>query len=676
MNVRRLYFSLLLLTVFLGACEIAEPALPHFTTPITIPFASQEVLLEDLLDEEGLIEADENSGLWISFEGESLRVELEQNLSVDLPETRAGLELGTFDVSAGEALAYDYTLLELYPESEALPPGEVEVPAFEFELTPDRKDVAGVESAHLIGGELRALIINGLQVPISGASEPELLRCELRDPQSGLLLTTIYFESEIAAGASASSSVDLAGLTLPDSLDLRILGGSPGASAVQDVDVSSSIDLEVELADLIVDEALAEVEPQDFSETRGITLGDSLRVLEAEIEQGELEIEVRNGLSIPCTATLLFEELYDAGGLPLRRVIPLEAGDETVEVLDLAGTSILAPGAELLDSLTYHIEMSSPGSGGEVVYLAASDSAEAVIAASSLDLASVTGTFPEESFDIDPVEEELSIPSELESFQLREMSLVIEVWNELGIHGELELRIESTRADGSSSHLEHFAPILASRGSEAEKTVITLDENNSNIIEVLNGTPDSIELSGRVRVGGDDEIGTAAPGQGASIFWSLEAPLLARVEAGEIELDPMTLDLEEDTRRLIEESMESVSLLAEVENHLPLDLDLYFLTSSDSSSVYESPESVIGPFSITAAPRDPESGFVSEALQSQEELILAQDDILDLVGEGRFIALRLELPGSGGESVAFRADDYLEIRGLLSAEVSIMEGIQ
>ena len=79
-----------------------------------------------------------------------------------------------------------------------------------------------------------------------------------------------------------------------------------------------------------------------------------------------------------------------------------------------------------------------------------------------------------------------------------------------------------------------------------------------------------------------------------------------------------------------------------------------------------------GAFTISAAPTDA-SGFVTGVLQEEQKLVLEREDVLVLTGAGNYVAIAVNMPGTGGEEIAIRPVDYLAVRGILEAEISSTE---
>ncbi len=651
-------------------CDIASPELPSFTTVLNIPFERQEVLMADLVEDEELLYSDDG-GLYIYLEGDSLRVELDQDLSVELESHESTYELGLFELEAGEAGNFDFDLSELYPEVLLLPPGTVPVPPFAFVLNPEPQDIVDVQSAHVESGYLRAIIDNQFQVPLSGPEMPYTLRCEIRDTSTDELIDTIVFLDEIPPGVADTALVDMSGRTLPDSVSVRILGGSEGHPGVEDVDPYRVLNILVDFVDLAVDEATAAVGEQSIVEQRFADIGDSLAILDGTIASGSLAVTLGNQLPIHVQAELVFDEIFDSGGAPVSAYLHLEPGTEGETLVNLAGARILAPGSEPLEQLGYRVEMSSLGSGGETVTIRSSDYVSSSVSAGEIVLEECTGRFPEKTFELDPVSEELDLPEELAGVHFSEAMLVLDVINEVEFPAELQIHMESQYGGGDTLQLDHVAQILPADGRASKLTRVIIDGSNSILPEMLSGAPERIELSGRVVVGGD-QIGTATSGQGAEVRWSVEAPLRASIEATEIHRDPFDLDLDEDMRETIGDHLYSAVLMTEIDNALPLGLELRFLVGADSLTVHSNPLREIGPFVVGAASTDA-SGYVDQPYSDSQELVLGRDDVLALIGEGNYVAIAVDMPGTDGEEIAFRPSDYLAVRGILQAEVNSSE---
>lgn len=661
----------LLAALSFSACDIASPELPIFTTILNLPFERQEVLMADLVEDEELLFSDSEGGLYIFLEGDSLRVDLDQDMSVELESQESTYELGLFTLEAGEAGNFDFDLSEIYPDILLLPPGTVPVPPFAFVLNPETQDIEDVESAHVESGYLRAIIDNQFQVPLSGQNMPYTLRCEIRDTSSGALIDMIEFLDEIPPGAADTALVDMSGATLPDSVSVRITGGSEGHAGVEDVDPYRVLNILVDFVDLSVDQATAVVGEQSMVETRFVEIGDSLAILDGSISSGSMVVTLGNHLPIHVQAELFFDEIFDAGGTPISAHLHLGPGEEGETFVDLANASILAPGSEPLEQLGYRVEMSSPGSAGETVFIQSSDFLSSSVSAAEISLDECTGRFPEKTFDLDPVSENLDLPEELAGVHFTEAIMVLDVLNEVQIPAQLNIHMESQYESGSTLELNHVAQILPADGRSGKLTRVVLDSSNSILPEMLSGAPNRIELSGNVVVGGD-VIGTAALGLGAEVRWSVEAPLRASIEATEIQRDPFELDLDDDMRETLSDHLYSAKLMTEIDNALPLGLELRFVVGADSMTVFSHPIREIGPFVVGAASTDA-SGFVDQPLLDSQELDLDNDDLMALIGQGNYVAVVVDMPGTGGEEIAFRPSDYLAVRGMLQAEINSSE---
>jgi len=213
-----------------AGCEIADPALPVFTTRVSVPIGTHELTVAELLEDQDHVVAGADSLLVFGAEGDTTTVDLDLDLTAELSGLDVAAELGAFALPDQPPRTAGFTLAEIAPEVAALPPVPLPVPAFAIDLQSEPTPLDRLESARLAAGRLEVGLRNGLPVPVSGASAPERLVADVLDG-SGAVVTTVVFDGEIAPGDSATVQADLAGAVLSGGLAVRLQGGSPGAAA-------------------------------------------------------------------------------------------------------------------------------------------------------------------------------------------------------------------------------------------------------------------------------------------------------------------------------------------------------------------------------------------------------------------------------------------------------------
>lgn len=652
--------------------EIRDPALPTFTTRLAVPLGHQELTVAELIDDQDFLAAGADSVLAFSVDGDSTEVALDLDLSVDLAGAAAGTAIGPIALDDAPPLGFGFTLDEIYPAASLLPPGPVVVPAFDFVLDGEPADVQDIRSAAVQTGRLRLTLRNDLPVPLSGPDEPERITVSVVDPADGTVLAAAVFAAAVAPGETAEAEADLAGVTLPGTVAVSLSGGSPGGAVPGGLDPADGLSVDVGLADLTVSAATAVVGALSFADAGALALPDDLGILSARLASGALDVSVRNDLPLACDAVLSFPEITLADGSPLALPLALAPGGSTDAHVDLADAVVAAPGAAPLTSLRWEVDVTTPGSGGAYVTLDASDRLEAVVAPSTLALAEVTGLIPEETFALDPVEETLDLPDELDGLQLAAATLTITVLNDTGVSGTLDATLTGENAAGAVTTLSALARIEGDAG-KSTRTLIVLDETNSSIAEFLSSLPETVRLDGEIRIGGDGEVGTVRPGDRAGLDWRLDAPLRLTVSESVIEPAAEPLDLDDDVREHLEEHLIRAELIAEIANRFPFGAELSLQVGPDSTAATTSPELVVGPILVEPGLLDPEGGWTVAPVTSPVTVGLDAAGVRALTRPGAYLAVVARIPGSDGQVITVRVGDRLDVRAALSAEVLIQE---
>jgi len=656
--------------LLLVGCEIEKPAMPSFSTRFAVPLGTHEVTVSDIIEDQEYLYAGADSVLAFSLEGDTTSLSLDVDLSVDLDGESIDTELGPIELPASDPLDFGFTLLEIYPAAGMLPPGPVPVPPFDIDLDGDPADLPDITSAHVAEGGLLLTVTNNLPIPVSGDGPPSQLALQILDPADGSLLATAAFAGAIAPGETAEARADLAGVTLPDLVSIRLVGGSEGGFAADGLSPDDGLDVALVMENIVVDEATALIGAQSFTEFGEAPLPDDLGVLSALLESGSLDIDLTSGLPLDCAVTLTFPAMTLADGSPLAVPLTLPADGATATSVDLAGAVIASPDGLPLTALDWTLDISSDGSGDVPVTIAAGDRITATLRPATLALARVTGTVPEEVFVIDPVTETIDLPDELDGLHLQAAALTIEILNDTGIGGELNLELAGVSTAGVVTTVSAIARIGADEG-KATRTVIVLDQDNSNIAELLSELPESFVFQGEVSIGGPGEVGTVRPGDGASVSWRIDAPLQLVIDQAEIDHEPTALDLDADARENIDDHLVAAELHAEIANHFPFGVEVRFLVGESEATTLSAPSLEIGPLDVTGGDVGDDHRWVVSPGRSTHVIPLSREQIGAFTRPDAHTAVVAVIPGTDGEEVVVRIGDHLSLTGALSIEVFV-----
>lgn len=655
-----------------SGCTIEEPALPSFTTQLAIPLGSHDLTVGELIEDQDFLYAGGDSVLCFSVEGDTTQVNLDLDFSAELDGIDTRATIGAFALDDLPALTYAFTLADLWPAVGSLPPGAYPVPPFDFDLQSDPLDIDGFVSAQVASGLITLTLTNDMPIPLSGTSPPEMITVDIRHPDTDALVTTLVFDQEIAPGTSVEATGDLAGVELPGSLYIDMSGGSAGAPAVE-LDPADALAIDLVISDLIVDEASAVIGAQSFAETGAVALPDSLRIVEAVVASGTMDVTLTNELPLAAAVYIYFNEFKTAAGDPFILVFDMPSNGIQTTVADLAGAVITAGSGAPLDSLSYTVGVTSPGSDGEIVTVIAGSDIAATMAPTSLSLGEITGLIPRRGFALEPMIEEIDIPDELDGLHLAAASLTVDLYNGTGISGEVSLLLTARNAAGETASLATTANIAPARAEGMARTTIHLDETNSTIAELISLLPETLTFSGEISVGGNNEIGTIRPDDMAMVLWRADAPLRLSIESTEIDRDPAALNLDEDLRDQLDSYLQAAEIIVEIGNHFPFDLSVEFLVGPDSLSTINDPELTIGPLTVTSGLIGETSRYVEETVTTRHVITLTGTQIRAFTRENTYTALRALIPGTDGAEVMLRTGDGLSALGALSVEILIDE---
>ena len=655
-----------------AGCTIEDPALPTFSTRLAVPVGSHDLTATELIEDQDYLYAGGDSLLFFSIDGDTTSVDLDLDLSTDLEAIDAEASIGTVTLDDPDPLVYEFTLEDIWPGAGALPPGYYPVPPFDVDTETDPLELADLDHAHVASGVITLALDNRLPIPISGDAPPRMITAEVRHPDTGALITSLVFDAEIAAGEADTASADLTDVDLPGSLVVHLTGGSAGATFAY-IGPDAALGVALSMGDLVVDSARAIVGAQDFQETSSIALPDSLRIIEAVVDGGAIDVTLSSGLPVPATVYIYFNEFLTPEGGPyvLTFAMP-QHGVESTQA-DLAAARITSGGGAPLDSLSYTVGVYSPGSDGEMVDIHSGMRISAEMAASTLSIGEVTGIIPRQDFALETVTEAIDIPDELSGLRLPAATLVIELVNETGIGGEIDLSLTGRNAAGESVTVATSSTVAPAQGGEPAKTTVVLDETNSLIADLLSILPEEFTLEGAVSVGGEDEVGTVRPGDRAQVIWRADAPLRLIIDDAEIDREPELLDLDEDLRDNLDRHLVAAEIVLEINNHFPFGLDVEFLVGPDEATLLDDPELVIGPVTVAPGDIDPVTRYVRDIVKTQQTITLDATQIAAFTRPGACTALRALIPGTEGLEVVLRTCDGLSARGALSAEILVTD---
>ena len=656
--------------LLLVGCTVESPQAPDFESEWRIPLGTVVKTVEELIAGDDAFVVGADGSLSVQAEGQIDAVSLGDRLDVTIAGLSMDAEIGPIDLDPAAQVDFDYRLDQLYPPAAILDGQSVVVPAFTFASSSPPQDLPGFRSAVLETGGLRVTLSNGLPVPIGGVADPERVHLDLIDPVDGSVLASLDVPDAVAPGANYVDTIDLAGRSLGDSVRVDLRGGSPGSGGeAVTVDASASLAVRVETLPMRVLVAEAEIGAQSFSDTSTVALGDSLLVADADIASGVLQIDLRNDLPVPADARLSIPALRTPAGDAFALTIPLPAGAAASRSVDLRDHR-LDFGIEVSDTLRIVSTLDSPGSGGDPVSIRSTDGVSVDIAPLALRFARVRGI-------VDPIDVALArstatldLPDQLDDLRLARAELVLAIQTSLGLPGTVDLRLRGFDAGDVPYPLDVHVDLPAAPEGSSLLHEVRLDETNSDLLGFLDHLPVRIEIDGDARVGDGTSLGSVAVDDSVAARWSIAAPMTVQLLAQSIEVDPQSLDLDADLRRQLDERLVGLDLEAEVRSTLPVAATAWLSLDPDSTRVRVKPSLMLGPIEIPASIRERGDGTRELAI-SRSSLRVEETEVPTITGPRTWQFVRVDLAGTGGNTVTLRATDRIEFSGFLRARLRV-----
>ncbi len=669
---RGTYLTLAALGVLtlLGGCSLKNPTAPSWEVVLNLPLFDDTYEVVELLDDEDFTLVGSDSLYTVTFSEQLDRVEVGSELTLDGLDQTVATELGTFTVPADAgASTADVDLTELDPDLADLT-GTQTVPAFTFGDVP--KDLPAFDRFSMVtiaSGSIDLTVENNTDVTFDS------LEVELLDAGAGDALlqriTMVEAAAPLDSGATLSRSVDLSGLTLTNTLRMRLHGGSPGGTV--DLVQAQQLNIVATQSDLEVSSATAQVGELQFDTVETVTLTDAADVSSATLSSGTLTLTFDNPLDLPLELTVTLPQITAGGGAPVSfDLVPGHPGPQTaIHSIDLSGHAIapLARGSDRV--LEAEINVYSPGSNGSQVTLDATDTAEVRAVLSDLVLSEVTGTLdpttvtiPEDSFTLG--EENGNLLEELRKVSLGAVELELTFRHTVDFPAMVQLIFsgEGGVPDPASFALDIPIPAAGPTATPTDPTVtvVTFDEvSHPELLAFLNAVPTTVRYSGTATIGDDTYTGGAATDDYFEVDAAFSVPAVLSIdEAVAIELDVEYDDKGMDSQDL--DRIQEASLTYEASSTMNLPVEVRLFVATDAALVYTTPD-------IELVLR------VSGAAQAgQDTVVTLSREQWDVLSGPFYHGVRVTLPRSGTTQLRVTSRDRIFLRAFASVRALVDPG--
>ncbi|MCH8126917.1 hypothetical protein IIC38_13285 [candidate division KSB1 bacterium] len=652
------FISVLTVSLFAVSCSFKEPSAPTWDVTVAIPLINRVITVEELIEDTQYLAEGESGLVNFEFEEEFSRYEVGDQLKVaDLNETFSS-SLGQFKVPSPGVRAASMTFGQIYPAAYLLDGQVTQVGTFGYDNVGVSLPGFDTFVSVLIGsGRIQITISNRLPVTLSAG-----LEIQARSQSTNELLFNILFDSDIQPGTSAVASTDLASVRIPSDIKVFLTGGSSGSGG-QPVEINANtdgIDFQVYISEIVAVEAQAIVEPQEFSGSDSLALGDSILISSASIATGLFRVDISNDIPINVDLDIFLHDFIDPVGNSAEVNINLLSNQTVSEIINLAGYTF-KPGRNQDGSVT-HFSWNARvlGSEGNIITVTSDDAISLSIRLANLSFSEIKGWLDKIHITLDTMEESFDLPDDIEGLQFEAGRLELVINNGIGFPIHPDIKITGVNENTGQSVDVYVSQQIAPANGGPVPTSIVLDKTNSNIIDLVNIFPNKIIVSGVATIGDGSSESVIRNTDFIETTVIISAPLSLSFPSQSVKLDVETVEIDADVQDQLRDNVLSGKLMAQISNRIPLGVDFSFVMSSRDTSVYTNPELTIGPLSLKPARIAGGNGV--EAVVSDILVELTQQQIALFANDEIFIGFSLNLAGSDGEIVRIYADDFINVK--------------
>jgi len=388
----------------LTSCDLAEkPVAPTWTTTIQFPLVSVNVNLNDLEDQDNIVTQIYNqNGVRnifaysdtttmdsqevgdqlafgditksfaqsvddVSVTGSTINQSSGfEAVGVDPIEEIIQSELGPIELADIPATSTEpFQLNEIFPDVNLLVGQNTDIPSGDLEPVQKPFTFTDFSSATFESGSLDISINNQMVIYLGDPITITLKEVNGTDT-TAIPGGVVSWDTAIPPNTVSSRSLDLAGMTLPGEILVEVTGstiGTDGNVILIDNDaITSSFNIDISGANLVVTSATAKVPSQTIDESGNIALADSEnKIQEAMIKAGSLSIAIDNSMAVASELTITITSLVDPGSTPFTTVVQIPANETVADITDISGYSLVMAVDQQEVAYSYTIETEDTG---------------------------------------------------------------------------------------------------------------------------------------------------------------------------------------------------------------------------------------------------------------------------------------------------------------------------
>ena len=677
------YLGLLIILAIVAGCSLSELGMPTWTTILKLNIINDTYSAEDLADQDSSLVT--QGGVVTLYETMNEAEELD--FTTDPVNDEKYMEIGELEINDPEPTGTSVSLSEIDPTlSNGFVPAPG-IPAFTLPvlLKDDIQPFDQFQQITIISGMANLTILNNTALWMGNVNAGEPLVLRLLDGNHNELIRHTFSEDVPPEAAySVMESVDLAGENLVNEIQIELSGGSRGSDGqAANIIVENTVDVTIEVTDIVADDALALIPPQTFQDTVDISLDEDVVIYNAEIDEGDYAVDINfeNSIDVGVCVLLHIDKLKLAGEdeyFTREIIIPRSGGNGQTsyhtETIEIGGAS-LGDGTPL-DVLAVEVDAVSIDSGDEYRQISSGDGFNVDAHVSALNFEHISGVLkPREQ---DPIEGDTTLdidyPQIIGDFSITGLSDIALTLN-TPVPASMDVNITAYADDGESVSMVDMVSgelphVIINQGQS--EVLFTSDQYNIN--EMISILPDSISYTIYPIVGDSTQIFVYTKGDSiradieitAQLDINADCVVIPKNDAGDPDIQ--VIDTKDIEQKHID-AFQQATLVLHFRNTLGVTAGTDIVLSDRRATGFnEIMEPDTTEFTIISVPDIVQT---TGSAEEQIEVSVSQQDIQYFASDSVFVIPRIHLLSEEGTPIS----GMIELRGSVEIEVEVSNNL-
>jgi hypothetical protein len=644
----------ILVFLTLVQCTIKKPEAPTWDTQLVIPLANRTYDMQELIDkiDQDNLSTDSLGNPFFFYQRVLDTVTVEgsfaiADISENFAESLGVVQLDPFAGANATINLSDYIWLVLG-----------DIPPISFDITEPLPPMGEFAMATVESGFAQISVQNDFGLDL------DTVIVTINDINLGGQVTSYSIPGGILAGNIRVDTIDLAGKTISNQLELLLHCHTPGATSFSLANKSLSASVSMP-AGPRVSSATAKIPEITKQLNESFEFNSDHQLQIATLTSGDLVLNIQNSSNVPAGLVITLPDIKN-GLNPLVINQQVNPNSSQQVVYNLTGYSLEPTDQILPQSLPLDIEVNIDSSGPQMVTISAGDQFSVTTSIQNVSLGTIQGIIAPTTANFDNIEQEISLPKGFDQVQLTSAVLRLDIENSVNIPGAFSVDL-----DGDLGQHKSLNGAILPGTPQSPVTTVILD---SNITSFMNPVPELLTVNGNATFGDGITSGSINADDYITATITISSPLDLIIDEATFDGDWQSTEIDQDAITKITDNLNLARVFMTVVNHLPLGVEAEVYLSGDSATLYSNPGAVLGPITVLPGALNPD-GTVDTAIVSQTVLSLTNEQARILENDPLWIGQLITLESTNGETVRLTGDDYLSVSGYIEVNLTVSESL-